>query len=66
MIVVLVEMLNGVVLLKKLLNMLIGLVVGLLLGIVYVVIWMFIDCCVYDVDFLIDELGLISLGLVNY
>ncbi|WP_426402142.1 YveK family protein [Lactiplantibacillus plantarum] len=57
---------NGAVSPKKPLNMLIGLVVGLLLGFVYAAIRMLTDRRVHDADFLTDELGLTSLGLVNH
>ncbi len=51
---------------KKPLNLLIGLVAGLLLGIVYAAVRMLTDRRVHDVDFLTDDLGLTSLGLVNH
>ncbi|WP_436670152.1 YveK family protein, partial [Lactiplantibacillus plantarum] len=57
---------SGAVSPKKPLNMLIGLVVGLLLGFVYAAIRMLTDRRVHDADFLTDELGLTSLGLVNH
>lgn len=57
---------NGAASPKKPLNMLIGLVVGLLLGFVYAAIRMLTDRRVHDADFLTDELGLTSLGLVNH
>ncbi|EQM53330.1 polysaccharide biosynthesis protein [Lactiplantibacillus plantarum EGD-AQ4] len=51
---------------KKPLNLLIGLVAGLLLGVVYAAVRMLTDRRVHDVDFLTDDLGLTSLGLVNH
>ncbi|MCV3324565.1 Wzz/FepE/Etk N-terminal domain-containing protein [Pediococcus ethanolidurans] len=57
---------SGAVSPKKPLNMLIGLVVGLLLGFVYAAIRMLTDRRVHDADFLTDDLGLASLGLVNH
>ncbi|WP_106904894.1 YveK family protein [Lactiplantibacillus plantarum] len=57
---------NGAVSPKKPLNMLVGLVAGLLLGFVYAAIRMLTDRRVHDADFLTDELGLTSLGLVNH
>ncbi|WP_262339633.1 YveK family protein [Lactiplantibacillus plantarum] len=51
---------------KKPLNLLIGLVAGLLLGIIYAAVRMLTDRRVHDVDFLTDDLGLTSLGLVNH
>lgn len=57
---------SGAVSPKKPLNMLIGLVVGLLLGFVYAAIQMLTDRRVHDADFLTDDLGLASLGLVNH
>ncbi|ETY74033.1 polysaccharide biosynthesis protein [Lactiplantibacillus fabifermentans T30PCM01] len=57
---------SGAVSPKKPLNMLIGLVVGLLLGFVYAAIRILTDRRVHDADFLTDDLGLASLGLVNH
>ena len=57
---------SGAVSPKKPLNMLIGLVIGLLLGVVYAAIRMLTDRRVHDADFLTDDLGLASLGLVNH
>nr|WP_262345177.1 Wzz/FepE/Etk N-terminal domain-containing protein [Lactiplantibacillus plantarum] len=57
---------NGAVSPKKPLNMLVGLVAGLLLGFAYAAIRGLTDRRVHDADFLTDELGLASLGLVNH
>ncbi|WP_419398316.1 YveK family protein [Lactiplantibacillus plantarum] len=57
---------NGAVSPKKPLNMLVGLVAGLSLGFFYAAIRMLTDRRVHDADFLTDELGLTSLGLVNH
>ncbi|WP_342394230.1 YveK family protein [Lactiplantibacillus pentosus] len=57
---------NGAVSPKKPLNMLVGLVAGLLLGLVYASLRMLTDRRVRVMDFLTDDLGLASLGLVNH
>lgn len=57
---------NGAVSPKKPLNMLVGLVAGLLLGFAYAAIRVLTDRRIHDADFLTDELGLTSLGLVNH
>lgn len=57
---------NGAVSPKKPLNMLIGLIIGFILGLVYATIRIITDRRVHDADFLTNELGLNSLGLVNH
>ena len=57
---------NGAVSPNQHLNMLVGLVAGLSLGFFYAAIRMLTDRRVHDADFLTDELGLTSLGLVNH
>ncbi|WP_225422903.1 YveK family protein [Lactiplantibacillus garii] len=51
---------------RKAINLLAGLVVGVLLGFMYASIRVLTDRRVHDVEFLTDELGLVSLGIVNH
>jgi len=50
----------------KLVNLLIGLIIGLMLGVFYACLRMLTDRRIHDVEFITDDLELVSLGLVNH